>query len=88
MLSFALSTVAFFVAAYFLNRYLDQQGLDHNMSRKILVGVVATLVSIGSGWAIDKLDGDESASNKNVSLTDIMQTGDPAQMLKALSGIK
>ena len=88
MLSFVLSTVAFFVAAYFLNRHLDGMGLDHSMSRKILVGTVATIISIGSGWAIDKLDGDEKAASKNVSLTDTLQSGDPTQILKVLSGIK
>ena len=88
MLSLFLSTIAFFVAAYFLNRYLDGQGLDRNFSRKILVGTVATIISIGAAWAVDKLDGDGDAPQKGVSVTDIMQSGDPAQVLKALSGIK
>jgi hypothetical protein len=88
MLSFVLSTAAFFVVAYFLNRHLDGMGLDHSMSRKILVGTVATIISIGSGWAIDKLDGDEAASAKNVPLADTLQSGDRVQILKALSGIK
>ena len=85
MLSFVLSTVVFFVAAYFLNRYLDGMGLDHSMSRKLLVGTVATVISIGSGWAIDKLGGDDAS---NVSIVDTMQSGDPVQILKVLSGIK
>ena len=88
MLSFVLSTIAFFVAAYFLNRYLDGQGMDHSTSRKILVGTLATIISIGSGWAIDMLDGDEKAASKNVSLSDTLQSGDPVQIMKVLSGIK
>lgn len=83
-----LSTIAFFLAAYFLNRYLDAQGLDRNLSRKFLVGMLATLVSLGAGWAVDKLDGDADAPQKNMSLTDVMQSGDPTQALKALSGLK
>ena len=63
-------------------------GLDHSMSRKILVGTVATIISIGSGWVIDKLDGDENSASQNVSLTDTLQSGDPVQILKVLSGIK
>jgi hypothetical protein len=80
--------MAFFVAVYFLNRYLDDQDLDRNMSRKILVGTLATLVSIGTGWVVDKLDGDADSPQKSVSVTDIMQRSDPTQALKALSGIK
>ena len=88
MLSLFLSTIAFFMAAFFINRYLDEQGLDHNMSRKMLVGTLATIISIGAGWVVDKLDGDVDASQKNASLTDIMQSGDPTQVLKVLSGLK
>jgi len=88
MLSLFLSAIAFFVAAFFINRYLDEQGLDHNMSRKMLVGTLATIISIGAGWVVDKLDGDVDASQKNASLTDIMQSGDPTQVLKVLSGLK
>ena len=84
MLSLFLSAIAFFVAAFFINRYLDEQGLDHNMSRKMLVGTLAAI----TGWVVDKLDGDVDASQKNASLTDIMQSGDPTQVLKVLSGLK
>jgi len=88
MLGFALSTIAFFVAAYLLNRYLDDQSIDKNFSRKLLVGTVATVISIGAGWATDKLTGEEDTPQKSVSVTDAMQSGDPAQVIKALSGIK
>jgi hypothetical protein len=88
MLGLVLSTIAFFVAAYVLNRQLDDQGIDKNFSRKLLVGTVATLISFGTGWAIDKLTGAEDTPQKSVSITDIMQGGDPTQALKALSGIK
>jgi hypothetical protein len=88
MLNLFLSTLAFFVAAYFLNRYLDDLGLDRNFSRKILVGTVATAISIGAAWIVDKLDGDANSPQKEVSISDVLQGGDPTQVLKALSGIK
>ena len=88
MLGFVLSTIAFFAAAYLLNRYLDDQGIDKNFSRKLLVGTVATVISIGAGWATDKLTGEEDVPQKSISVTDAMQSGDPAQVIKALSGIK
>jgi len=86
MLSLILSTIVFFAAAFFMNRYLDEQGLGHNLSRKILVGTLATVISIGAGWALDKLDGD--ADVPQMSLTDLMQSGDSTQALKVLSGFK
>lgn len=88
MLSLVLSTVVFFVAAYLLNRHLDQEGLDRGMLRKILVGMVATVVSVGAGWALDKLDGNANTPGKNPPIADVRQNGDPAKILKALSGIE
>jgi hypothetical protein len=90
MLSFFLSTVVFFVAAYYLNDYLDDQGMEHNMSRKMLVGTIATVISFGAGWIIDKVvDGDTPSSGLSVTrMATSMQSGDPAQLMKAVSGIK
>lgn len=88
MLSLILSVIVFLAAAFFINRYLDEQGLGHNLSRKILVGTLATAISIGAGWALDKLDGDADAPQNNLSLTDLMQSGDSIQALKVLPGFK
>lgn len=88
MTSLILSTIAFFVAAFFINRYLDEQGLDRNMSRKLLVGTLATVISIGAGWAIDKLDGDADKPALNVLSSSNAQSDNTAQALKLLSGLK
>ena len=88
MLSLILSTIAFFVAAYFINRYLDAQSLDRTMSRRILVGTLATVVSIGAGWMVDKLDGDADLPSSNVSLSSNSQSDSTTQVLKLLSGMK
>lgn len=74
MLSFLISTFVFFLAAYALNRYFDAQELDSSRSRKTLVLVVATFISIGAGWLIDKLDGDAALPQNNVSITEVIQS--------------
>lgn len=85
MLGFVISTMAFSLAVYALNRYLDAQSLDSNRSRKLLVLTVAVAISIGVGWLVDKLDGD--ADMPQPSMAEVIQGGDPLQMAKALAGI-
>lgn len=87
MLGFLISTIAFSLAAYVLNRYLDARGLDSISSRKVIVMTVATLISIGTGWAVDKLDGDSELHQQNITITDAIQNGDPIQIAKILAGI-
>lgn len=85
MLGFIISTIAFSMAVYALNRYFDAQELDSIRSRKVLVMTVATCISIGAGWLVDKLDGDAELPQK--SMSDVIQGGDPVQMAKMLAGI-
>ena len=87
MLSFVISAIVFFLAAYALNRYFDAQELDSNRTRNTLVMVVATFISIGAGWLVDKLDGDAALPQHNVSVVDVMQSGDPVKIAKVLVGI-
>jgi len=85
MLGFILSSIAFFVAIFFMNRYLDGLGVDKTFSRKFLVGLAATMISIGASWATDKLDGDAALPQNNIPLADILQgKGDTMQLLKLL----
>ena len=53
MLSLIISTIVFFVAAWFLNRYLDEQGIPKGMTRGLTVLVLASLMSWAAGWAVD-----------------------------------
>ena len=85
MLGFVISTIALFMATYALNRYFDTQGFNGTFSRKTIVMAAATFISIGSGWIVDKVDGDAEAPH--VSLTDAIQDGDPLQIAKLLAGI-
>lgn len=87
MLSFLISTFVFFLAAYALNRYFKAQELDCTRSLNILEMVVATFISIGAGWLVDKLDGDAALPQNNVSIIDVVQSGDPVKIAKVLVGI-
>ncbi len=79
MLNLIISTIVFFVAAWFTNRYLDEQGIPKGMTRGVLVLVLASLVSWGAGemvdWAQVKIEGPQAATQTS---------GDLSQLLKAV----
>jgi hypothetical protein len=87
MLGFLISTISFSVAAYALDRRLNANAPDGTHSRKLLVFSIATIVSIGAGWLTDRLDGDAALPGKNVSVVEVIQSGDPVQIAKMLAGI-
>lgn len=53
MLNLTISTLVFFIAAWFLNRYLDEQGIPKGITRGVVVLVLASLMSWVVGWAVD-----------------------------------
>jgi len=53
MLSIALSTVAFFVASFFIKRYLDEIGVPKTMVRGMLVFVLALAAAYGVYFIVD-----------------------------------
>ncbi len=85
MLNFIISTIAFSVAAYVLNRILNTHAAS---SRSITFAVMisATLISIGAGWVVDKLDGDAELHKNDPSIMEIAQSGDPVKIAKLLAG--
>ena len=56
-----ISTIVFVIAAWWIRRYLDEQGLPKGMTRGLVVFVLAYVVSWVSGelvdWAHDKVYG-------------------------------
>ena len=61
-----VSAIVFFVAAWHLNRYLEQQEIATGMTRGVLVFTLAALVSWGAGalvdWAQGKIEGPQAAA--------------------------
>ena len=55
MLSLLLSTIVFFVSAWYFKRYLDELGIPKGTTRGMLIFTFAVLVSWGAGalvhWA-------------------------------------
>ena len=47
MLGIVLSTIAFFVASFFIRRYLDEIGIPKTMVRGMVVFVLALAVAYG-----------------------------------------
>ncbi len=55
MASLAVSTVAYFVAAYFLKRRFDEVGIPKTLSRGLVIFAVSMLVSYGVGVVVDMM---------------------------------
>lgn len=53
MLGIVLSTIAFFVASYFIKRYLDGIGIPKTMMRGMVVFVLAMAVAYGVAFIVD-----------------------------------
>ena len=54
MLSIVLSTIAFFVAGYFIKRYLDGIGIPKTMVRGMVVFVLALAAAYGVAFVVDR----------------------------------
>jgi hypothetical protein len=50
-----VSTLVFFIAAGYVNRYLNAQGIPPGLTRSVLVFVLAYAVSWGAGEIVDGL---------------------------------
>lgn len=83
MLNLTISTIVFFVAAWFLNRYLDAQKIPKGMTRGMMVLVLASLMSWGVGWAVDwaqvKVEGPQAAAQTSGELSQLLKAASQAQ---------
>jgi hypothetical protein len=57
MLGLVVSTIAYFVAAYFIKRYLEEMGIPKGLTRGVSVFVLALAVAYGVAWIVDLLVG-------------------------------
>lgn len=78
-----ISTIVFFVAGWYIRRYLEEQGIPKGMTRGWLVFTLAFLLSWGAGkaadWTQEKIEGPQP----------IAQTSDDlSQLLKAAGQIQ
>jgi len=54
MLSLVVSTIAFFVASYFIKRYLNDMGVPKTMTRGLVVFVLALAVAYGVAFVVER----------------------------------
>jgi VIT1/CCC1 family predicted Fe2+/Mn2+ transporter len=57
MLAIVLSTIAFFVASFFIKRYLDEIGIPRTMVRGMMVFVLALAVAYGVALLVGLFSG-------------------------------
>lgn len=78
MTSLIISTIVFFIAAWFAKRWLDEQGIPKGMTRSVVVFVLASMVSWGAGdvvdWAQIKIEGPQAAAQNSVNMSQLLKT--------------
>jgi UDP-N-acetylmuramyl pentapeptide phosphotransferase/UDP-N-acetylglucosamine-1-phosphate transferase len=83
MLNLTISTLVFFIAAWFLNRYLDEQGIPKGLTRGVVVLVLASLMSWVVGWAADwaqvKVEGPQATLQTAGAVAQILKDANQVQ---------
>ena len=77
MWNLIISTVVFFIVAWYVRRYLDEQGIPKGMSRGLMVFILASLVSWGVGdvtdWVQEKIQGPKPVVQTSDDMTQLMK---------------
>jgi VIT1/CCC1 family predicted Fe2+/Mn2+ transporter len=53
--SLVASTVAFFVASYFIKQWMDENDIPKGMTRNLTIFALAAALSYGVGWLVDHI---------------------------------
>jgi hypothetical protein len=77
MWNLLVSTFVFFIAAWYLHRYLETQGVAQGMTRSVLVFVLASLVSWGAGevadWSETQLEEPQPVAQTSNDLSQLLK---------------
>lgn len=76
MWNLVISTVVFFAAAWYLHRYLDEQGMPRGMTRGMLVFTLASMISWGAGEVVDLVDGKTAQPVVQADLSQLLKASD------------
>jgi hypothetical protein len=83
MWNLIISTIVFFIAAWYIHRYLNEQGIPKGMARGLMVFTLASLVSWGAGevadWTQEKIEGPQPAAQKVDDLSQLLKAVGQAQ---------
>ena len=55
MLSIVISTIAFFVASYYIKRWADDNDIPKGITRSLCIFILAIALAYGAAWAVDKV---------------------------------
>jgi len=73
MWNLIISTIVFFVAAWYARRYMDEQEIPKGMTRGIVIFALASFVSLGAGkmvdWTQEKIEGPQAAPQHSGNLS-------------------
>ena len=53
--SLLISTVVFFVASYFIKRWMEDNDIPSGVTRAITIFVLAATLAYGVGWLVDHI---------------------------------
>jgi hypothetical protein len=84
MWNLIICTIVFFVAAWYVRRYMDEQEIPKGMTRGIVIFALAFFVSLGVGkmvdWTQEKIEGPQAAAQHSGDLSKLPKaTGQPQQ---------
>jgi hypothetical protein len=81
MWNLIISTIVFFVSAWYARHYMDEQEIPKGMTRGIVIFALASFVSLGAGkmvdWTQEKIGGPQVAPQHSGNLS--AQPGATAQ---------
>jgi hypothetical protein len=83
-----ISTIAFFIAAFFINRALDKQDINKGMTRSVMVFVLASVASYGASAMAGWMTGEQDSTSKAVAGIGEKKTDDVSQLLRAATGLQ
>jgi hypothetical protein len=53
--SLLASTIVFFVASYFIKRWMEENDIPKGMTRGVTILVLALALAYGVGWPVDRV---------------------------------
>ena len=77
MLSIIISTIVFFIAGWYIKRYLDDMEIPKGMTRGVLIFSLAAAVSWGVGSAVNWMQGKPATPHLPSNLSQPLKEAEP-----------
>jgi hypothetical protein len=74
MWNIIISTIVFIIAAWYIRRYLDEQGITKSMARGLMVFFLAYLISWGAGELVDWVQGPQPEAQTSPDLSRLLKS--------------